>query len=288
MSIDSILFNIGARKGDRKRDKRIPFPKGVVQIKDISYGPHRKHNRMDIYYPEGADRCPIIVSVHGGGFVYGDKELYSRYCMDLARRGFAVVNFNYRLAPRWKFPAPLEDINNVMLWLSRHAKQYHADNNSIFMVGDSAGAQLASQYAAIATNPDYAALFHMTVPDITIRALGLNCGMYAPAAMAKGDTGLARDYLGPKADLTDPRLNVLDAITPDYPPAYIATSHGDFLKANAQPMYDHLTGQGIEAQWKCYGSEGEDAVGHVFHVTITLPEAVECNDDEAEFFRAHL
>ena len=164
MSLASIMFNIGASKGDRKRDKQIPFPKGVVEITDLSYGRYRRHNRMDIYYPEGADRCPIIVNVHGGGYVYGDKELYKRYCMDLARRGFAVVNFNYRLAPRWKFPAPLEDLNNVMLWISRHAKQYHADNSSIFMVGDSAGGQLVSQYAAMLTNPEYMALFGFQRP----------------------------------------------------------------------------------------------------------------------------
>ena len=289
MSLHALLFNLNASVGDYKRDKAIPLPDGITECRNISYGSHGKWSLLDVYHPNYTTTpLPSIVSIHGGGYVYGTKEVYRRYGMDMARRGFAFVNFNYRLAPKWKFPTPLWDTNAVMEWICKNAARYHLDPGRIILVGDSAGAQLASQYAAIATNPDYAALFHMTVPDITIRALGLNCGMYAPAAMAKGDTGLARDYLGPKADLTDPRLNVLDAITPDYPPAYIATSHGDFLKANAQPMYDHLTGQGIEAQWKCYGSEGEDAVGHVFHVTITLPEAVACNDDEASFFRKYI
>ena len=58
MSIDSILFNIGARKGDRKRDKQIPFPRGVVEITDLSYGPYRRHNRMDIYYPRVLTAVP--------------------------------------------------------------------------------------------------------------------------------------------------------------------------------------------------------------------------------------
>lgn len=164
MSIQSIQFCIGAAKSDYKRDRIIPLPSGVKQVCDLSYGPHRKWNRMDIYYPEGAARCPIIVSVHGGGFVYGSKKIYKRYCMDLARRGFAVVNINYRLAPRWKFPTPMEDIHNVMIWLSHHAKQYHGDNRRIFMVGDSAGAQMVSQYAAILTNPDYMSLFGLKPP----------------------------------------------------------------------------------------------------------------------------
>lgn len=291
MSIDSILFNIGARKGDRKRDARIPFPAGVVEITDLSYGPHRKHNRMDIYYPEGADRCPIIVSVHGGGYVYGDKELYKRYCMDLARRGFAVVNFNYRLAPLWKFPAPLEDLNNVMLWLSRHAKQYHADNSSIFLVGDSAGAQLVSQYAAMLTNPDYMALFGLKRPidRISIKAVGLNCGLYDMKTIAAGERkGIHLDYLGKTLSNDDPRLAVLENITSAFPPAHITTSCHDFLRECAQPMCDFLTGKGVEAVCKCYGTEEDRTIGHVFHVNIILEEAIRCNDDQCAFFREHI
>ena len=291
MSFDSIMFNIGARKSDRKRDRKIPFPKGVIQIKDISYGPHRKHNLMDIYYPEGADRCPIIVSVHGGGFVYGDKELYSRYCMDLARRGFAVVNFNYRLAPRWKFPAPLEDINNVMLWLSRHAKQYHADNNYIFMVGDSAGAQLASQYAAMLTNADYMALFGLKRPidRIRLRGVGLNCGLYDMKTVAAGERkGIHLDYLGKVITNDDPRLAVLENITSGFPPAHITTACHDFLRGNARPMCDLLQSKGVEAVCKCYGTEEDKTIGHVFHVNIILDEAIRCNDEQCAFFREHM
>ena len=290
MSLQSILFNLDASISDYKRDRTIPLPSGVSQCRNISYGSHGKWSLLDVYHPDHtADPLPTIVSIHGGGYVYGTKEIYRRYGMDMAARGFAFVNFSYRLAPKWKFPTPLWDTNAVMEWICKNAARYNLDPSRIILVGDSAGAQLASQYAAIATNPGYASLFGMTVPEITIRALGLNCGLYDLSDAGAGlDSGLARDYLGSRPDLSDPRLKVLDAITAAYPPAYIATSHGDFLKANAQPMYERLVSKGISAAWKCYGHEGSDSVGHVFHVTITLPEAVECNDDEAEFFRAHL
>ena len=290
MSLQALMFNLNASIGDYKRDKLIPLPDGISECRNISYGSHGKWSLLEIYHPHHTTApLPTIVSIHGGGYVYGTKEIYRRYGMDMARRGFAFVNFNYRLAPKWKFPSPLWDTNSVMEWICKNADRYYLDPSRIILVGDSAGAQLASQYAAIATNPDYAALFGMTVPEITIRAVGLNCGLYDPTQVAGGvNSGLARDYLGPKADFSDPRLKVLDAITPAYPPAYLATSHGDFLKANAEPMYSHLAAKGIEAQWKCYGDEGEGAVGHVFHVNIRLPEAVACNDDEAAFFRNYI
>ena len=120
MSIQSILLRHGASKSDRKRDRKIPYPSGVRQICDIAYGPYGKENLLDIYRPEAEHVYPIIVNVHGGGYVYGSKEIYKRYCMDLARRGFVVANINYRLAPKWKFPAPLEDIHNTLSWLVQH------------------------------------------------------------------------------------------------------------------------------------------------------------------------
>ena len=287
MSLQSLMFNIGATINDYKRDKAIPLPAGITQCRNISYGSHGKWNLLDVYYPDGTTHpLPTIVSIHGGGYVYGNKEIYRRYGMDMARRGFAFVNFNYRLAPKWRFPAPLWDTNSVMEWICKNAVRYHLDPKQIILVGDSAGAQLASQYAAIASNPEYASTFPMRLPDITIRALGLNCGMYDPKTfIGNGVSGVAKDYLGKHVDPADPRLLVLEAIGTNYPSAHITTAHHDFLKDNAQPMFEFLSEKGIPCKLDCYGSEEDKTIGHVFHVTITNPEAVRCNDDAAAFFR---
>ena len=290
MSFESIMFNLSASRSDRKRDSLIPLPVGITECRNISYGCHGKDNLLDVYYPMGTtEKLPTIVSIHGGGYVYGSKEIYRRYGMDMARRGFAFVNFNYRLAPKWRFPTPLWDTNYVMGWICKNAERYHLDPDRIILIGDSAGAQLTSQYAAIATNPEYAALFRMQIPGITIRALGLNCGMYdMPVRAADPRKGIHLDYLGKEISADDPRLDVLGAIGGDYPPAYITTACHDFLRDCAEPMYHHLTEKGIRAQWKCYGNEEDKTVGHVFHVNIPTPEAIRCNDDAAAFFKSVL
>ena len=246
MSASSFMFRITASVNDRRRDAAIPFPKSVVCFCDIPYAPGQL---LDVYSPEGTQEpLPTIVSIHGGGYVYGSKKIYRRYGMDLARRGFAFVNFNYRLAPKWRFPAPLEDTNAVMDWICRNAGKYHLDPGRIFLVGDSAGAQLASQYAAIVQNPEYAALFPFQVPAISICALGLNCGRYDMAAWASEPRkGLMLDYLGRDIPADDPRFRVLDAIGGNYPPAFIATACHDFLREDAQHMYELLTAKGIQA-----------------------------------------
>ena len=287
MSLQSLLFHLQAGKSDRKRDAAIPLPKGITECRNISYGPEGKWNLLDVYYPDGtSEPLPTIVSIHGGGYVYGSKEIYRRYGMDMARRGFAFVNFNYRLAPKWKFPTPLFDTNAVLEWVRVNAKRYHLDPRRIILLGDSAGAQLASQYAAIHTNPAYASLFALNPAQVHICAVGLNCGMYnVDSWLATPRKGLSLDYLGRELSPEDPRLKVLDAITEQYPPAFITTSCNDFLRENAEPMYDFLTAKGIPCQWKCYGTPEQKEVGHVFHVNIVLPEAEACNDDSAAFFR---
>ena len=287
MSLQSVLMNLTASANDRKRDSLILLPLGVTECRNISYESHGKWSLLDVYYPENtAEPLPTIVSIHGGGYVYGTKEIYRRYGMDMARRGFAFVNFNYRLAPRWKFPAPLWDTNAVMNWICANAIRYHLDPQRIILIGDSAGAQLASQYAAIVTNPVYAAKFHMAVPPITIRALGLNCGMYDPAEFLQGRRrGIILDYLGRDISSDDPRLDVLGAIDCRYPPSFIATACHDFLRKHAQPMQEFLISRGLRSAWKCYGSQEDTSVGHVFHISIAHPEAIRCNDDSAAFFR---
>ena len=290
MSFQSVIFNIAAGISDYKRDRSIALPEEVTACRNIAYTRHGKWNLLDVYYPNDAEvSLPTIVSIHGGGYVHGTKEAYRRYGMDMARRGFAFVNFNYRLAPKWRFPAPLRDTNSVMKWICKNAVRYHLDPSRIILVGCSAGAQLASQYAAIVTNKDYAAVFPITPPDITLRALGLNCGVYDPKAIiGSGKRGIARDYFGRKFDLYDPRLNVLEAINETYPPAYITTSYQDFLIDHAQAMYDFLTQKNITCKLDIYGSETDKRVDHGFHLVITHPEAIRCNDNAAAFFRQFL
>ena len=170
MSLTGILFNITAARSDKKRDSLISLPEGIREFRDISYGPHADASLLDVYIPKGVSgKLPTIVSIHGGGYVYGSKEIYRRYGMDMARRGFAFVNFNYRLAPKWKFPTPLADTNAVLHWVVKNAHRYHLDPSRIILLGDSAGAQLTSQYAALFTNPAYAALFPLKLPKIKIR-----------------------------------------------------------------------------------------------------------------------
>ena len=292
MSITGFIFGRMAGKSDKKRDANLVFPESVEAIRDINYGGnHDVYNNLDIYYPKGTDgKLPVIVSYHGGGYVYGTKEIYQHYGAYMASKGFVFVNFNYHLAPKYKYPTQLTEANMVFQWMVKNGEEYHMDLDNVFVVGDSAGAQMISQYMAIYSNKEYAKLFPFEVPKgFCIRAAGLNCGMYSVPTgdlekMDRFHRDLMRDYMGKDIEKFAAMNDVLGNITSDYPPCYIMTSEYDFLKENAKPMYDFLQSKGVEAQWKCYGTPEKEYMRHVCHVNMNLEEAKEINDDEVAFF----
>lgn len=293
MSYQGWKFVRDCTKSDAKRDASLKEPVDIIAKKNINYaGNDDFYNLLDVYYPaDTAEKLPVIISIHGGGYVYGTKEIYKFYGMYLAGLGFTVVNFNYHLAPKAKFPSPLKETNQVIEWCIAHADEYFMDMNNTFIVGDSAGAQMCSQYAAIYANKEYAKLFPFTVPEkFTLRAVGLNCGMYE-FDRGPGRKGLMNDYLGrgkKKQDSYGEMLNVLEHIDGNYPPAYVMTAYYDFLKEKAEPMYKFLQSKGVDSEWKCYGKEGEEHMCHVCHVNMNLEEAKQINIDETYFFKKYM
>lgn len=292
MTMTALLFRLMAKRGDKKRDAGLVIPDTVTAFRDISFGTHGKWSLLDLYVPKDVEApVPVIVSVHGGGWVYGTKETYQYYCSDLVRRGFAVVNFNYRLAPRHKFPAALEDTNDAFRWLLSHAEEYGLDASRVFAVGDSAGAHMLGLYSCICTDPVFAARFDFRPPEgFRPRAVALNCGVYhlEPGVKRDGITNLMRDVL-PGAGTPDEleKISVLRHVTAAFPPAFVMTCSGDFLAEQAAPLVDKLQSLGVEAEYHYYGDE-QRVLGHVFHCNQRLPESTQCNDEECAFFRRFL
>ena len=292
MSLTSLIFRLSCKRSDARRDAGLTTPATVRRIDDLSYGPDPKWNVLDVYLPKGAaGRLPVIVSVHGGGWVYGDKELYQYYCMSLAEQGFAVVNFSYRLAPGAKFPAQLADTSRVFSWVLARAEDFGFDPENVFAVGDSAGAHLLGLYCCLCTNPAFAARLPFRAPEgFRPRAVALNCGVYRFERTGKQRAagGLMRDLLPGKGREEELRLiSVSEQVTGDFPPCIVMTAEGDFLADQAQPFVQRLQDLGVAAEYRFYGDPAHP-LGHVFHCNLRLPEAARCNREECEFFRSHL
>ncbi len=104
------------------------------------------YHEMDAYLPSGAvGKTPGVILVHGGGFVGGDKSLFSRQAMTLAQNGLAAFSVNYRLTtPTFVgFPALVQDVMAAVSYVRAHARRFHVDPNRLGLWGSSAGANLA-------------------------------------------------------------------------------------------------------------------------------------------------
>lgn len=283
-------------EGDAARDAGQTTPEDIVRYDNIQYSADPEWNILDVYKRRDAEeKTPVIIIVHGGGWVYGTKEIYQFYGMGLAQRGFAVISYTYRLAPEVKYPASLEDTNAVIEWMYENKEKYGFDTEHVFMVGDSAGAHLLGLYSAICTDVSYAAHYDFKVPNQFVpSAIGMNCGAYklfnVDGSLANGavDGELMEDFLSEGGSPREVALiNVVDHVNANFPPAFIMTAHGDFLMNQAPLLEAEYKKVGVSYKSKVYGTQ-EKPLYHVFHVTMQEPAAKICNDEECDFFRNYI
>lgn len=114
---------------------------GVAITRDVAYGSHARH-RLDLYRPDRrvSGSLPVLLFLHGGGFIRGDKTEKENIGMYFAREGFVVAVANYRLAPANRWPCGAEDVIAAFEWLRANVAQQGGDPNRIFLAGESAGA----------------------------------------------------------------------------------------------------------------------------------------------------
>jgi acetyl esterase/lipase len=131
-----------------------PEAVGCVVTRDIAYGDHPRH-RLDMFAAETLStiKRPLLAYVHGGGFVGGDKGgagafFYNNVGAWAVAHGFVGVTMTYRLAPESRWPGGSRDIAAAIAWLRAHAPEFGGDPDTIFLVGQSAGAAHVASYVS--------------------------------------------------------------------------------------------------------------------------------------------
>ena len=100
--------------------------------------------QVNLAQPKNANGAlPAIVCIHGGGFRAGTREGYDKLCVTLAQHGYVAMTVTYRLAPKFPFPAAVQDCKTAVRWLRANAAKYHVDPKRIGVTGGSAGGHLA-------------------------------------------------------------------------------------------------------------------------------------------------
>lgn len=288
------LFWKENEKNDRKRLSTQTPVTGVESVTELPYDEDcMKEHMLDVYYPAGAcERLPVIIDIHGGGWMAGSKDINKNYCMSLASRGFCVFNLNYRLAGEYRFSDQIEDIFSAFDWISQNSKNYPADMDNCFLTGDSAGGHYAFCAAAISSSFILRQDFSIGEPQIQFKAVGAvspAADLISPNLIMNINLPelLGRHY---KKSKYYKYMNIDDIAVKNLPPFYIVTSSGDFLRKHSYKMKKTLDRLGIENKFHDFsGKYSGRRLPHVFSVLDPSPSyARECIDEMIGFFKAHI
>lgn len=122
------------------------LPESVAEHKNLTYVNYgRRALQLDLYQPKNSKhKTPLVVLVHGGGWMHGYRQNLAPLAMGLAKNGYAAAVISYRLSPEAKYPAAIQDAKAAVRWLRSNAQKYGLDANHIAIAGGSAGGQIAS------------------------------------------------------------------------------------------------------------------------------------------------
>jgi acetyl esterase/lipase len=123
------------------------FTSDIVERRNLAYVMHGGLSQtLDLYAPKKVKKVPLIVWIHGGGFLFGTKGGFpvEPVPLHLLLEGYAIASINYRLSAEAVFPAQLEDCKAAVRWLRAHADEFGIDPDRIGVWGASAGGNLAA------------------------------------------------------------------------------------------------------------------------------------------------
>ncbi|HVN41128.1 MAG TPA: alpha/beta hydrolase [Myxococcota bacterium] len=213
----------------------------------------------DVIVPPGAGPHPVLVYLHGGGWVCGSPRTHRKLAHRFAEAGYLVFNVDYRLAPEHPFPTPFEDCLAAVRFAHREAARFGGDPRRLAIGGDSAGGNLSAAVAAeLAADP--------ARPKAALLIYGVfDFAMFGGASMAAAVTGGAADprgvelgermvemmvgaYLGAggarEALVRDPRVSPL-AVAAKLPPCHVVVGSADPLAAQSEALVKALSAAGV-------------------------------------------
>jgi len=196
--------------------------------------------RADMYRPLSNEICPVVIMIHGGAWISGDKWNVADHAKQMAKSGFVVMAINYRLSPKFLWPAHLEDCYSALAWVQKNADEWKADLNRVSTWGYSAGAHLALMTAV---NP------RESLPKIrAVVAGGAPCDL---TFIPKDTRALVSFLGGTRADVPDQYRDAspLTFVSSDDPPVYFFHGDDDFVVplSNSLKMRDALLTCGVNA-----------------------------------------
>ncbi|HQC55141.1 MAG TPA: alpha/beta hydrolase [Clostridia bacterium] len=218
------------------------FPR-VKIIPNVKYGTLDEELVLDIYQPrKRGEKIPVLVNVHGGFYIYGDKKQRRGFCGYMADNGVAVLNVMYGQAPKYLFVDQIRNVCMVLKWIEENHEKYGFDLSKVALAGDGTGAYIASMAAVANTSSEVRENLDLTGINYLIKTILLFRGYYDVRLLLNSSTlttatedKLKRVIIGPDADKFEEslfeKLSPINYVNPNFPDTFLAYDREEFDRA---------------------------------------------------------
>jgi len=223
-----------------------------IQMRDSEQIPVR------VYRPSNSENLKTIVFYHGGGFVLRNLDSHDDLCRRIAKKtGALVISVGYRLAPEFKFPIPVNDCYDALLWANKRAAAYGGNPNDLVVMGDSAGGNLATVTSILSRDENGPKISKQVLiyPAVDARLNHPSIDKFKDGYLLTKE--MMHWFVDHYAKTPEDKLNPLMSplLTEDLsglPPAFVSTSDHDPLKDEGEAYYRKLLAAGNQAIFKEY------------------------------------
>ena len=279
------------RSLDLKNLSEIPSD-GLREYHDIPYTNRSgKELRMDIFEPIAppGTEFPVIINIHGGALIMGDKNTSVGFCRQLAHRGYLVCSLEYRLIPDVRVYEQFDDVCAGMDCVGRKLVEFDVDFTRIYLVAESAGAYLATYVAAMKKSEILQNAIGYEPSRMNFRAMGLISGMFYTTRKDSTGRFLSRSFYG-KDEKSRRMARFTNPEDPEIiytiPPCYLVTSKADMLERYTLDFAGELGNKGVEHFLRHMGSDPK--LKHAFPVLRPdLPESERVINEIIQWFKKH-
>lgn len=230
-----------------KKQGKSAAPEPVGTVVDTTAG----STAVRIYTPKGSGPFPLVLYVHGGGWVIATLDTYDASARAITNAAQAVVvSTHYRQAPEHKFPASHDDVYAAYKWALSNAKSINADPARVAVVGESAGGNMAF-HVSIRARDEKVSMPAAQVLVYPVASGDMQSASYREHANAKplSAAGMAWFFthtLASEAQRQDPRITLTNGNLKGLPPTTIITADLDVLRSEGQQLAEALKASGVD------------------------------------------
>ena len=264
----------------KERNKVLSLPDNIEIKTNIKYSNDDcLAHRLDIYRPKDKTNeiLPVIINIHGGGLLLGNKEFNKYFCAEISSLGFMVYSIEYRLVPDCNFFDQLDDVSRAMDYINSRIISDNGDPYHIYGTADSGGACLLLYAVAMQKSKSLEQATNIKASIINLKALAFISGMFYTTKFDKIGLFLPSYLYGKKykKSIFAPYLNPENPeIISSLLPCYLVTSHNDFLQNYTLNFEKALTNYNLPHKLDNYPKNSE--LTHAF--SVFKPFIKESND----------